>query len=157
MRVLVLRPDRPRRGRRNDDDDDLTQDRPSAPATLFDFLTTKISTKNGTKTANTSTMQGKANLVTLHFLLYGWGWSLVTPLYGHCCYLLHLPSSSALHLLRQSSRLGCNPPCSLQHPCSFVSDLFGDLSSFILTMCPAHLIRLYWFANNANLSSNFFS
>ena len=45
---------------------------------------------------------------------------------------LHLSSSSAflksLHTVLPS--------------CFLVSDLFGNLSSFILTMCPAHFIRL---------------
>ena len=30
----------------------------------------------------------------------------------------------------------------VQPPCFVVSDLFGDLSSFILTMCPVQFIRL---------------
>ena len=46
-------------------------------------------------------------------------------------------------LFTQSSYLSCDLPCFLQSTCFFVSDLFGDLSSFILIMCPAHLIRLF--------------
>lgn len=36
-----------RRGRDQDDDDDSLSSRPSGPATLFDFLETKIPTKTG--------------------------------------------------------------------------------------------------------------
>ena len=57
---------------------------------------------------------------------------------------LHFSSSSAFHrsLFTQSSHLRCGLPRFLQPSCFFVSDLFDNLSSFILTMCPAHLIRL---------------
>ena len=37
----------------------------------------------------------------------------------------------------KSSHLSCGLPRFLQPSCFFVSDLFGNLSSFILTMCPA--------------------
>ena len=40
---------------------------------------------------------------------------------------------------RQSSHLSCFP----QPLCFFASTLFGSLSSFILTVCPANLIRLF--------------
>ena len=57
---------------------------------------------------------------------------------------LHFSSSSAFlrSLLTQSSHLICGLPRFLQPSCFFVSDIFGHLSSFILTMCPAHFIRL---------------
>ena len=38
--------------------------------------------------------------------------------------------------------LSCGLPRFLKTSCFVVSDLFGKLSCFILTMCPAHLIRL---------------
>ena len=57
---------------------------------------------------------------------------------------LHFSSPSAFLrcLFTQSSHLSCGLPRFLQPSCFFVSDLFGNLSSFILTMCPAHSIRL---------------
>ena len=65
----------------------------------------------------------------------------------HWCLLLafslHFSSSSAFlrYLFTQSSHISCGLPRFLK-PCFFVSDLFGNLSSFFLTMCPAHFIRL---------------
>ena len=78
---------------------------------------------------------------------------VVTPLYGYFCHLfplahvdisLHFSSSSAFlrSLFAQSSHLDCGLPRFLKPSCFFVSDLFGNLSSFILTMCPAHFNRL---------------
>ena len=79
---------------------------------------------------------------------------VVTPLYRYFCncvhwslllgFSLHFSSSSAFlkSLFTQSSHLGCGLPHFLQPSCFFVSDLSGDLSSFILTTCPAHFIRL---------------
>ena len=79
---------------------------------------------------------------------------VVTPLYGYFCnffywsvllaFSLHFSSSSAflISLFTQSSHLSCRLPRFLQPSCFFVSDLSGDLSSFILTMCPAHFIQL---------------
>ena len=65
---------------------------------------------------------------------------------AHCCFTLPsiFPLSSAFlrSLFRQSSHLSCGLPHFLQPPCFFVSVLFNNLSSFILTMCPVHLIRL---------------
>ena len=57
---------------------------------------------------------------------------------------LHFSSSSAFlrSLFTQSSHLSCDLPRFLQHSCFFVSALFGSLSFFIRTMCPAHFIRL---------------
>ena len=57
---------------------------------------------------------------------------------------LHFSSSSAFlrSLFTQSSHLNCGLPRFLKPSCFFVSDLFGNWSSFILTMCPAHLIWL---------------
>ena len=57
---------------------------------------------------------------------------------------LHFSSSSAFlrYLFTQSYHLRCGLPRFMQPSCFFVSDLFGKLSSFILTMCPAHFIRL---------------
>ena len=65
-------------------------------------------------------------------------WSLLLA------FSLHFPSSSAFlrSLFTQSSHLRCGLPRFLKPSCFFVSDLFGNLSSFILTMCPAHFIRL---------------
>ena len=66
----------------------------------------------------------------------------------HCSLLLafslHFSSSSSFlrSLFTQSSHLSCGLPRFLQPSYFFLSDLFGDLSSFILTMCPAHFIRL---------------
>ena len=82
-----------------------------------------------------------------------WGWPFVTPLYPtatfiispHCCHFLST-CFPPLVLFRQSSHLSCGLPCFLT---SFrllvsVSNLYGNLSSFILTMCSAHFIRLFW-------------
>ena len=65
-------------------------------------------------------------------------WSLLLA------FSLHFSSSSAFlrSLFTQSSHLNCGLPRFLIPSCFFVSDLFGNLSSFILTMCPAHFIRL---------------
>ena len=71
------------------------------------------------------------------FVIY-FHWSLLLA------FALHFSSSSALliSLFTQSSHLSSGLPRFLQPSCFFVSDLFGNLSSVILTMCPAHLIRL---------------
>ena len=65
-------------------------------------------------------------------------WSLLLA------FSIHFSSSSAIlrSLFTQSSHLSCGLPRFLQPSCFFFSDLFGSLSSFILTMCPAHFIRL---------------
>ena len=57
---------------------------------------------------------------------------------------LHFSSSFAFlkSLFMQSSHLSCGLPRFLEPSCLFVSALFGSLSSFIRTMCPAHFIRL---------------
>ena len=57
---------------------------------------------------------------------------------------LHFSSSSAFlrSLFTQSSHLSCGLPRFLQPSCVVFSDLFGNFSSFILTMCTAHFIRL---------------
>ena len=57
---------------------------------------------------------------------------------------LHFYSSSAFlrSLFTQSSHLSYGLPRFLKSSRLFVSDHFGNLSSFILTMCPAHFIRL---------------
>ena len=57
---------------------------------------------------------------------------------------LHFSSSSAFlrSLLTQSSHLSCGLPRFLKLSCFFVSDIFGNLSSFILTICPYHFTRL---------------
>ena len=64
-------------------------------------------------------------------------WSLLLS------FSLQFSSSSAFlrSLFTQSSHLNCDLP-RFPKPCFFVSDLFGNLSSFILTMCPAHFILL---------------
>ena len=62
-------------------------------------------------------------------------WSLLLAL------SLHFSSSAFLRsLFTQSSHLSCGLPHFLQPSCFFVSDLFGNLASFILTMCPAHFL-----------------
>ena len=78
----------------------------------------------------------------------------VSPMYGYFCNSFPLapvvglfsPLSSSSPFLRslftQSSHLSCGLPRFLQPSCFIVSDLFGNFSSFILTMCPAHFIRL---------------
>ena len=65
-------------------------------------------------------------------------WSLLLA------FSLHFSSSSAFlrSLLTQSSHLSCGLPRFLQPSCVFVLDIFGHLSSFILTMYPAHFIPL---------------
>ena len=58
---------------------------------------------------------------------------------------LHFSSFSfAFHrsLFTQSFHLSCGLPRFLDPSCFFVSALFGSLSSFIRTMCPAHFVRL---------------
>ena len=58
-----------------------------------------------------------------------------------------LPFSSASIFLGllfwQSSHHSCGLPCLRQPPCFFVSAIFCNLSSFILTMRPANLTRLF--------------
>ena len=65
-------------------------------------------------------------------------WSLLLA------FSLHFSSSSAFlrSLFTQSSHLSYyGLPRFLQSPCFFASDIFGNLSSFLI-MCPAHFIRL---------------
>ena len=74
---------------------------------------------------------------------------------------LHFSSSSAFlrSLFTQSSHLSCGLPRFLEPSCFFVSALFGSLSSFIRTMCPAHFIRLLTILPTrpyTSFSSNFF-
>ena len=70
-------------------------------------------------------------------------------LFFHCYLLLaislHFSSSSAflMSLFTQSAHLSCGLPRFLHLPCFFVPDLIGNLSSFILTMCPAHFTQLF--------------
>ena len=45
-------------------------------------------------------------------------------------------------LFTQSFHLSCGLPRFPQPSCFFISDLFGNLSSFILTMCPTHITWL---------------
>ena len=65
-------------------------------------------------------------------------WSLLLA------FSLHFSFSSAFlgSFFTQSSHRSCGLPRFRQQPCFFVSDLFRNLSSFILTTCPAHFIRL---------------
>ena len=80
---------------------------------------------------------------------------VVTPLYGYFCkkkkkkkkvsvvdIFSHFSSSSAflISLFTRPSHLSCCLPRFLHPSCFFVSDMFCKLSSFILTMCPAHFI-----------------
>ena len=67
----------------------------------------------------------------------GFHWSLLLAFSLHFCSSAFLRS-----LFTQFSHLSCGLPRFLKPSCFFVSDLFGNLSSFILTMCPAHFIRL---------------
>ncbi len=80
-------------------------------------------------------------------------WSLVLS------FSLHFSSSSAFlrSLFTQSSDLSCGLPRFLQPSCFFVSDHFGNLSSFILTMSSPFHPALDYFANYTSFSSNFFS
>ena len=65
-------------------------------------------------------------------------WSLLLA------FSLHFSSSSAFlrSLFAQSSNVRCDLHRFLQPSCLFVSDIFGNISSFILTTCPVHFIRL---------------
>ena len=65
-------------------------------------------------------------------------WSLLLA------FSLHFSSSSAFlrSLFTQSCHLSCALPRFLEPSCFFVSALFGSLSYFIRTICPAHFIRL---------------
>ena len=81
-------------------------------------------------------------------------WSLLLA------FSLHFSSSSAFlrSLFTQSSHLSCGLPRFREPSCFFVSALFGSLSSFIRTMCPAHFIRLLsMLPFYTSFSSNFFS
>ena len=93
----------------------------------------------------------------LFFLLFplcrGEAGLLVTAKYGYfrdllpsmlLAFSLHFSSSSAFlrSHFKQSSHLSCGLPRFLEPSCFFVSVLFGSLTSFIRTMCPAHFIRL---------------
>ena len=53
---------------------------------------------------------------------------------------LCLSSVFLLSLFRQSSHLSSGLPRFLQPSCFFVSDIIGNLLSFILTMCSANFI-----------------
>ena len=52
-----------------------------------------------------------------------------------CCW--HFLSTVLRSLFRQYSNLNCCHP-----PCFVVADLFRNLSSFVLTMCPVHFVRI---------------
>ena len=80
---------------------------------------------------------------------------LVTAKYGYFRNLLPLVSVvdifspfifllclSQISLFTHSSHLSGGLPRFLEPSCFFVSALFGSLSSFIWSMCPAHFIRL---------------
>ncbi len=69
---------------------------------------------------------------------------VVTPLFGYFwnCFPFCWPSLSTFLPPLPSSDLSSHNPRFLPPSCFFVSDIFGDLSSFILITCPAHLIRL---------------
>ena len=88
--------------------------------------------------------RGEAGQLSLWYFCY----------FFHCspllAFLLHFSSSSVFlrYLFRQPSNLSYGLESSLhsflQPSCFFVSDdLFGNLSYFILAMCPAHFIRLF--------------
>ena len=73
---------------------------------------------------------------------------------------LHVSSSSAfiISLFTQPSHLSCGLPHFLQPSSFFVSDLFCNLSSSNLTMCPTHFTRLLTILPTIQaLVSNFFS
>ena len=93
---------------------------------------------------------------------------LVTPKYSYFRNLfplvpvvglyLHFSSFSAFlrSLFTQSSHLNCGRPRFLEPSCFFVSDFFGNLSSFTLTIhvsSPFHP-ALDYFANYTSFSSN---
>ena len=69
---------------------------------------------------------------------------IVFPLLPLLAFSHYFSSSSAFlrSLFTQSSRLNCGLPRFLQPLSLFVPDIFGNLSSFILNMCPAHFIHL---------------
>ena len=82
------------------------------------------------------------NLVSCHSVVRLF--SLFFPLLPVVGLSLHFSSSSAFlrSLFTHSSHLRCGLPRFLQPSCFFVSDLFGNLSSFILTVCPAHFLAI---------------
>ena len=95
----------------------------------------------------------KDSLIILFFLLFLLcrGEADLTATFVICFHLslllafsLHCSSSSAFlrSLFTQSAHLSCGLPRFLEPSCLFVLALFGSLSSFIHTMCPAHFIRL---------------
>ena len=59
-----------------------------------------------------------------------------------CCFHFSASSATRLSLFRQSSLLSCGLPHFLQPPCFFVSAHFGNISPFILSMCPTYFIHL---------------
>ena len=104
---------------------------------------------------NVSSVALAACLLFLWFPLWrGEAGLLLTPRYGYFCKLLplvlllafslHFSSSSAFlrFLFTQSSHLSYGLPRFLQLYCVIVSDVFGNVSYFILTMCPAHFFWL---------------
>ena len=72
---------------------------------------------------------------------------LLFPSIGLCCW--SFPSTFLCPFLDLSSgnppiaNLSCGHPRFLQVRCFFVSVILVNLPSLILTMCPAHLIRLF--------------
>ena len=96
---------------------------------------------------------------------------VVTPLYGYFNYCFHwslllvfsLKFSSSSAFLRSPfappSLLSCGFPRFLQPPCYFVSDLFVNLPSFVLTMLVNSTLHpaVNYFANYASVRSNFSS
>ena len=98
-----------------------------------------------------------ARLVIYHFavrlLSLFFRWSLLFA------FSLNFSSPSAFRrsIFTQSPYLNCRLPCLMKLSCFFVSDLLGNLSSFVLTTCPAHFIWLVTLANCTSFSSNFFS
>ena len=89
---------------------------------------------------------------TATFIIY-FHWSLLLA------FSLYFSSASAFlrSLFTQSSHLSGGLPRFLQPSCFFVSDLFGNLSSFILTLCPAISSGSYLFCQLIILIIQLFS
>ena len=126
---------------------------PQRPVWLLQSMALNSTTDHVNKIDNSEHRPSKRmHLFFLSFpILKARGRSFVSLLYGYCCYLLPSPLAVGLlcpllsivfliigrpYLFRQSSHLSCRLPRFLQSPCVVVSDLFGGLSSFILTKYP---------------------
>ena len=93
--------------------------------------------------------------LSVPFRFRGSGCSVITPLLNQFRYLFPLLPVVAFYfhfsfspvflrplVTQQLFHLSCGLPRFLQPPRLLVSDLFGNPSSLILTVCPTHFIRL---------------